>query len=87
MNYSIIKNPPKNEGGYIKTTTENLMARLQEGAGRIMTSGTIGSVSDAIAFANSKGYQVSMMRCDDPADPGGIMSLTETFYFHRRDSA
>ncbi len=83
MNYSTIKNPPKNEGSYKKTTPENLMVLLQEGVDHIVTSGLIGSVSDAIEFSNAKGYQVSMMRCDDPSDPGGIMSMTGTFYFHR----
>ena len=84
MNYTIIKNPPKDESSYIKTTPKKLMVLLQEGADRIMTSGLIGSVSDAIAFSNSKGYQVSMMRCDDPSDPGGIMSMSGTFYFRRQ---
>jgi hypothetical protein len=63
MNYLIIKNPPENESDYIKTTPENLMVLLREGADHIMTFGLIGSVSDAIAFSNSKGYKVSMMRC------------------------
>ena len=84
MDYSIIKNPPKNESNYIKTTPGNLMVLLQEGADHIMTSGLIRSVSDAIIFSNSKGYQVSMMRCDDPSDPGGIMSTCGTFYFKRQ---
>jgi len=85
MNYTITKNPPKDESSYIKTTPENLMVLLQEGKDRIMTFGPIGSVSEAtISFSKSEGYQVSMMRCDDPADPGGIMSMSGTFYFRRQ---
>jgi hypothetical protein len=84
MNYSTIKNPPKNESDYIKTSPENLMVLLKQGAARIMTCGMIGAVSDAISFSNSNGYQVSMMRHDDPSDPGGIMSMSGTFYFHRQ---
>ena len=84
MSYSTITKPPKNESNYIKTTSENVIVLLQEGTDRIVTSGMIGSLGDAIAFANAKGYQVSMMRCDDPSDPGGAMSLVGTFYFHRQ---
>ena len=85
MNYSTIKNPPKNESSYIKTPPENLMALLQQGVARIVTSCPIGSVSDAISFSNSKGYQVSMIRWNDPSDVGGIMSMTGTFYFQCND--
>jgi hypothetical protein len=83
MSYTIIKNAPKNESSYVWTPPEGLMALLQQGAARIVTSGMIGSLDDAIVFSNSKGYQVSMMRNDDPSDPGGIMSMTGRFYFQR----
>lgn len=82
MSYSIIKNPPKNESSYVGIKPEGLMALLEQGTARIVTSEMIGLLDDAITFATSKGYQVSMMRNDDPADPGGCMSMTGRFYFH-----
>lgn len=83
MSYTIIKNPPRDEGSYIKATPDKLLGLLQEGADRIVSSDMIEAMSDAVAFSSSRGYHVSMMRCDDPSDPGGAMSLVGTFYFHR----
>jgi hypothetical protein len=59
------------------------MGLLQDGAARIVASALIAAMDDAVEFSISKGYHVSMMRCDDPSDPGGAMSLVGTFYFHR----
>jgi hypothetical protein len=82
MSYSTIKNPPINETIYVWTPPEGLMALLQQGAARVVTSDMIGSLDDTISFATLKGYQVSMMRNDDSSDPGGCMSMTGRFYFH-----
>jgi len=84
MSYTTIQNPPRDASSYTKATPEKLMGLLQEGTDRIVISGMVGALDDAIAFSDSKGYHVSMTRCDDPSDPGGAMSLVGTFYFRRQ---
>jgi predicted Zn-dependent protease len=83
MTYATIKRPPQDEASYTKAAPYAVIAALREGKNRVVTSGMIGAVSDTIEFANSNGYSVSMIRGDDPADFGGIMSLTGVFYIRR----
>lgn len=83
MNYVTIKCPPPDNTSYAVTTLKNVIAALREGKSRVVALGIIGAFSDAVEFANANGYHVSFMRCTDPSDPGGIMSMIGTFYFRR----
>ena len=97
MNYIRIKDPPRNESHYetVDNTSGNLdemgdfparlMDRLRQGKPLIKTGHVpIGWATDAIEFSHSNDYEVRMLGCDDPSDPGGTMSGTGVFYFQRK---
>jgi len=68
----------------METKPEDVMNLLQNGTPTIELTATHNTETmiQAVEFAKSKGYKVSIRKVNDPADPGGCMSLLAAYKFN-----